>query len=292
MTTLSALGITLYFGGWTLPCRIWAISRAGLQASDRFRGHHGQGGLMLFFFVWVRWTFPRFRYDQLMRLGWKVLLPLALVNSSCLVAAGSKEPAGPALMETAVFLVFAFAALASALVVVAHRNPGLLDDEPGGHAALDRRPLRAPRGAVHRRAPGAALHRRHPGALPLRHHAAQRRARGGAPRSRADGQPGRRVGAASSSAPWHGSLSASRGAAPAAAHGGVRLAPRSRRSSSPSTCCPSRSSACCSWSRSSPPPAGGAASPPGEEGARARASRSPGTSSSPPRSSPSAPSAP
>jgi NADH-quinone oxidoreductase subunit H len=41
----------------------------------------------MFFYVWVRWTFLRFRYDQLMRLGWKVLLPLALLNVIWVAAA-------------------------------------------------------------------------------------------------------------------------------------------------------------------------------------------------------------
>ena len=43
--------------------------------------------LILFFYVWMRWTLPRYRYDQLMRFGWKILLPIAVLNL-LLTAAG------------------------------------------------------------------------------------------------------------------------------------------------------------------------------------------------------------
>ena len=67
MITLSALAVTLFFGGWYGPWAplgpLWFILKICL---------------CLFGFLWVRATFPRFRYDQLMRLGWKVFLPLSL----------------------------------------------------------------------------------------------------------------------------------------------------------------------------------------------------------------------
>jgi NADH-quinone oxidoreductase subunit H len=77
MTSLSALGVTLYFGGWSLP---WIDYHGWVGAGLGFLTLIGKVALCLAFFVWVRWTFPRFRYDQLMRLGWKVLLPLAILN--------------------------------------------------------------------------------------------------------------------------------------------------------------------------------------------------------------------
>ena len=76
----SAMMVVLFFGGWHLP-------GAGLMGLDGMvLTLAGVGafviktGLFLLFFIHVRWTLPRFRYDQLMRLGWKVLLPLALLN--------------------------------------------------------------------------------------------------------------------------------------------------------------------------------------------------------------------
>ncbi|HEX4846312.1 MAG TPA: NADH-quinone oxidoreductase subunit NuoH [Geothrix sp.] len=74
LMTASALIATMYFGGWQVPF----VREPGVLLSvAAFLGK------MLFFawvFVWIRWTLPRFRYDQLMHLGWKVMLPLSMAN--------------------------------------------------------------------------------------------------------------------------------------------------------------------------------------------------------------------
>jgi NADH-quinone oxidoreductase subunit H len=71
MVTVSALAVTLYLGGWLGPFLpdwlswIWFLVKVFC---------------LLFFYVWMRWTLPRYRYDQLMEFGWKYLLPAAVLN--------------------------------------------------------------------------------------------------------------------------------------------------------------------------------------------------------------------
>jgi NADH-quinone oxidoreductase subunit H len=79
MATLSALGVTLYFGGWSVPF-VDPPETWWLAALYGIAGLFGKVALFLFLFVWVRWSFPRFRYDQLMAIGWKGLLPASIVN--------------------------------------------------------------------------------------------------------------------------------------------------------------------------------------------------------------------
>jgi NADH-quinone oxidoreductase subunit H len=81
MFIMSALMVTLFFGGWSLPfapfnapATTWLV---GLMHIGVFLA---KVGACLFFYVWVRWTIPRFRYDQLMGLGWKIFIPLTIVN--------------------------------------------------------------------------------------------------------------------------------------------------------------------------------------------------------------------
>ena len=80
MIIASALIVTLYLGGWQIPY----IEKLGLSSTIVAILQVGafilKLLLLLFFFIWVRWSIPRFRYDQLMNLGWKVMFPLSLIN--------------------------------------------------------------------------------------------------------------------------------------------------------------------------------------------------------------------
>jgi NADH-quinone oxidoreductase subunit H len=71
MVTVSAVATNLFLGGWHGPFLpewlgwLWFLAKVGV---------------LLFLYVWIRWTLPRYRYDQLMVFGWKVLLPVAMIN--------------------------------------------------------------------------------------------------------------------------------------------------------------------------------------------------------------------
>jgi NADH-quinone oxidoreductase subunit H len=81
MVTASALLVTLFFGGWDIPFTLWDNLAPWSIGKTLLTGLFFAVKVLffLFFYMWIRWTLPRFRYDQLMSLGWKVLLPVALV---------------------------------------------------------------------------------------------------------------------------------------------------------------------------------------------------------------------
>ena len=78
----SAILAILFFGGYNYPGMQWMVENVGVNAANLL----GFAALFIkicgfiFFYMWVRWTIPRFRYDQLMHLGWKILIPLAIIN--------------------------------------------------------------------------------------------------------------------------------------------------------------------------------------------------------------------
>ena len=73
MVTVSVLAVVMFFGGWNAPLQVpvpippifWLVAKVAA---------------FIYFFMWIRFTLPRYRYDQLMTIGWKILIPIALVN--------------------------------------------------------------------------------------------------------------------------------------------------------------------------------------------------------------------
>ena len=90
MFVSSAIISVLYFGGYNYPGMDWVYNQLTAALGSE-TGHNvatligtavffGKALFFIFFYMWVRWTIPRFRYDQLMNLGWKKLIPLAIFN--------------------------------------------------------------------------------------------------------------------------------------------------------------------------------------------------------------------
>ena len=123
MLTASALMATLFWGGWDIPGpfdNMWMRDAATVVGATpawwktllTFGAFATKTACFVFLFMWVRWTVPRFRYDQVMHLGWKVLLPAALAfigltGATILVVESLGIPYGPVygLIMTAVNVV-------------------------------------------------------------------------------------------------------------------------------------------------------------------------------------------
>ncbi len=78
VVTVCAMITTLFFGGWDIPFTDWDRSGGILPTLVTWLVFFFKVLFWVFFVMWIRWTLPRFRYDQLMALGWKVMMPLAL----------------------------------------------------------------------------------------------------------------------------------------------------------------------------------------------------------------------
>jgi NADH-quinone oxidoreductase subunit H len=116
VVTVCAMITTLFFGGWDIPFTDWDRSGGILPTLATWLVFFLKVLFWVFFVMWIRWTLPRFRYDQLMALGWKVMMPLALAYIMVMCGAmylvervlGIASPVGVSLALFGLNLVIAF----------------------------------------------------------------------------------------------------------------------------------------------------------------------------------------
>jgi NADH-quinone oxidoreductase subunit H len=143
--TFSAMFSTLFLGGWDIPFTTWDETPGLLQTLATGIMMFLKTASLVFFVMWIRWTLPRFRYDQLMALGWKFMIPLALVNiigvaiaawaaRDVLGLASPRAQAGVLALVSAAVTVFLFVVVDRGVLV---RGVGSL-----GFMASRRRPAR------------------------------------------------------------------------------------------------------------------------------------------------------
>jgi len=108
--TFCAMTTTLFFGGWDIPFTSWDQTPGIAQTAATALAMFLKVAFWIFVVMWVRWTLPRFRYDQLMAAGWKFLLPVALAYIMVLTVAifaiqRLLPEAGPRLQQLLLFVV-------------------------------------------------------------------------------------------------------------------------------------------------------------------------------------------
>ncbi len=110
MVTISMMFVTLFLGGWDIPFTHWDEAGGMAQVLATSIVFFLKMMFFLFLFMWVRWTLPRFRYDQLMALGWKVFIPMGLayimyIAVALWVVEGPLGATTPAARSGALFLL-------------------------------------------------------------------------------------------------------------------------------------------------------------------------------------------
>jgi NADH-quinone oxidoreductase subunit H len=137
MITASFLIVILFLGGWHFPWITGDPAAASIgwgEAILRILVLQVKIFLVILFFMWVRWSWPRFRFDQLMNLGWKIMLPLGIVNfvaMACLYEARYiNDPEQTATGWTAIVLAGSWITLIVAWTITALVNPLVADNRP------------------------------------------------------------------------------------------------------------------------------------------------------------------
>jgi len=131
MTTVSALATTLFLGGWRAPWPIslWSGANSGWWTVLWFLI---KVFILLFCYVWLRGTLPRTRYDQLMALGWKILIPLSIVWLLLVATARAlrADNHSPVVYVVAGLVVLLFVALVTFWESAAQRHAESIAPEP------------------------------------------------------------------------------------------------------------------------------------------------------------------
>jgi NADH-quinone oxidoreductase subunit H len=129
--------VILFLGGWHFPLITGdpnAESVSWFTAILRVLVLQAKIFVVILVFMWVRWSWPRFRYDQLLNLGWKIMLPLGLVNLVALAvlyeARHWKDPSGLSFSWTLGIIAASWLTFAVAWLVTAIANPLVTDNRP------------------------------------------------------------------------------------------------------------------------------------------------------------------